>query len=99
MVQEIAQIDVKSGDEAAFEAAVAEAVPLFKRSRGCRGMRLERSIERPGRYRLFVEWETLEDHTEHFRGSEEFKEWRRLVGGYFAEPPAIEHTRRLPIGF
>jgi len=30
MVWEIAQIDVKPGDEAAFEAAVEEAVPLFK---------------------------------------------------------------------
>jgi hypothetical protein len=27
----------------------------------------------------------------HFRGSEDFKEWRKLVGHCFAEPPKVEH--------
>ena len=89
MFWEIAQIDVKPGEEAAFEAAVAKAVPLFKNSRGCKGMRLHRSVEHPGRYRLVVDWETVEDHTVHFRGSENFQEWRRLVGAHFAGPPAV----------
>jgi heme-degrading monooxygenase HmoA len=99
MVWEIAQIEVKAGEEAAFEAALAGAVPLFKKSKGCHGMQLQRSLEHPTRYRLVVDWETVEDHTVHFRGSEEFKEWRRLVGAYFASPPTVEHTRKLPIGF
>ncbi len=99
MVWEIAQIDVKPGDEAAFEAGVRKAVPLFKRSRGCRSLQLQRSVEFPSRYRLVVDWETVEDHTVHFRGSEEFKEWRKLVGEYFASPPSVEHTHRVVEGF
>ena len=99
MFWEIAQIDVKAGEEAAFETAVGKAVPLFRRSRGCRGLQLHRSVEIPTRYRLVVSWDTVEDHTVHFRGSEEFKEWRRLVGGHFASAPAVEHTSKLPIGF
>jgi heme-degrading monooxygenase HmoA len=99
MIWEIAQIEIKSGEEEAFEAAAAKAVPLFQRAQGCRGMQFQRSIEHPSRYRLIVNWDTLEDHTVHFRESEDFKEWRRLVGGHFASPPAVEHTRRLPIGF
>ena len=51
-----------------FEAAVAKAVPLFQRSKGCRGLELQRSIEKPSKYRLVVKWETVEDHVVHFRG-------------------------------
>ena len=39
-----------------------------------------------------VKWETLENHTVDFRGSENFAEWRGLVGQYFAAPPEVEHT-------
>jgi len=92
MVLEIAQIDVKPGLEAAFEAAVGKAAPLFKRAKGCTGMELQRSIEMPGRYRLFVKWATLENHTVDFRGSDNFAEWRGLVGQFFAAPPDVEHT-------
>jgi heme-degrading monooxygenase HmoA len=92
MITEIAQIEIKAGMEAQFEDGVQQAVPIFQRAKGSRGMKLERSIEKPQRYRLFVMWETLENHTVDFRGSENFTEWRGLVGQYFAAPPEVEHT-------
>jgi quinol monooxygenase YgiN len=92
MITEIAQIDVKPGTEAEFEAAVAKAKPLFLRAKGSHGFELHKSIEKPQRYRLMVQWETLENHTEDFRGSPDFAEWRALVGPYFASPPDVEHT-------
>ena len=95
MILEIAQIDVKPGLEAEFEAGVAKAAPLFARAKGCHGMELQRSLEKPGRYRLFVRWATLENHVEDFRGSADFQEWRRLVGHCFAGSPEVEHTRRI----
>ena len=52
MITEIVDIEVKPGEEAAFEAAVAQAIPVFRRSKGCRGMELARTIERPSKYRL-----------------------------------------------
>jgi heme-degrading monooxygenase HmoA len=99
MVTEIAQIDVKPGLEAEFEACVAKAAALFQRAKGCRAMELQRSVEKPSRYRLFVQWETLEDHTVAFRGSEDFQEWRRLVGHCFERPPEVEHTVEAVKGF
>lgn len=99
MILEIAQIDVKSGMEAEFEAGVANAAPLFKRAKGCIGMELQRSIEKPSRYRLFVQWQTLENHTVDFRGSEDFQEWRKLVGHCFEHPPEVEHTQQAVKGF
>ena len=95
MFVEIAQIDVKPGMEAEFEAGVAAAAPLFKRAKGCSGLALHRSVEKPGRYRLYVDWATVENHTVGFRGSEDFKEWRRLVGHCFQEPPSVEHTAQV----
>ena len=92
MVTEIAQIDVKPGMETEFEAGVQKAKPLFLRAKGCKGVTLHKSIEKPQRYRLMAQWETLENHTVDFRGSEDFTAWRGLVGQYFAAPPEVEHT-------
>lgn len=91
-VLEIAEIDVAVEAAAAFEAAVAEAIPLFLRARGCRGARLGRSLEHPERYRLMVVWERIENHTVDFRGSEDFQRWRALAGPFFRAPPRVEHV-------
>jgi quinol monooxygenase YgiN len=92
MITEIAQIDIKPGMEAEFEAGVKAAAPVFKRAKGCHGLELQRSIEKPSRYRLFVKWGTVENHTVDFRGSADFQEWRKHVGHCFASPPEVEHV-------
>jgi heme-degrading monooxygenase HmoA len=99
MIFEIAAITIKPGTQVAFEAAVLAAVPLFQRARGCISMRLEHSIEHVDGYRLVVGWETLDDHIVHFRGSADFQEWRRLVGGHFVSPPEVEHMNTVVTGF
>jgi heme-degrading monooxygenase HmoA len=91
MILEIAEIEVKLGAEAQFEASVAAAKPVFARARGFRSLVLQHSVENRTRYLLFVQWETLEDHIVHFRNSENFMEWRRLAGPHFAAPPRVEH--------
>ena len=92
MITEIAQIEIKPGSEADFEAAVGKARAAFASSKGFHGFELHRSIEKPQRYRLMVKWATLENHTVDFRGSEQFTAWRGLVGPFFAAPPEVEHT-------
>jgi heme-degrading monooxygenase HmoA len=99
MILEIAQIDVKPGMEADFEAGVAKAIPIFRRAKGCKAFEVQRSIELPSRYRLFIRWDTLEDHTVDFRGSADYQEWRKLVGHCFAEPAHVEHTNKVVEGF
>jgi heme-degrading monooxygenase HmoA len=95
MITEIASIEIKPGMESAFETGVKNALPLFARAKGCHGMELSRSIEHPSQYRLFVSWETLENHTVDFRGSSDFQEWRKLVGHCFASPPQVEHVTQV----
>ncbi|GAA1863975.1 antibiotic biosynthesis monooxygenase [Pseudonocardia ailaonensis] len=93
MITEMAQIEIREGEAEAFEAAVARAVPIFLAADGCHDIRLVRSEELPTRYRLLVEWETVEHHTETFRGSEGFARWRELAGGFFVQAPQVEHVR------
>jgi heme-degrading monooxygenase HmoA len=92
MILEFAQIDVNAGSEASFERAVAEAAPLFRAARGCQGLELQRCVEHPSRYFLVVQWDTLEDHTVHFRGSDAFGHWRQLAAPHFAAPPQVQHA-------
>ena len=99
MIMEIAQIEVKPGMEAEFEQGVTKAAPLFQRAKGCTGMTLQKSHENPARYRLFVKWGTLENHTRDFRESPDFQEWRKLVGHCFASPPGVEHVTEVVHGF
>ena len=99
MILEIAQIDVKPGMEAEFETGVKKAAPIFKRAKGCKSMNLHRSSEMPQRYRLFVQWETMEHHTKDFRESADFQEWRKLVAHCFASPPYVEHVAEVVRGF
>ncbi len=94
MILEIAKIDIKEGLTEEFESAVSKAAPIFKRAKGCRGVALERSIEKPLRYRLLVRWDTVENHTVDFQKSADFMEWRKLVGHCFAATPEVEHTTR-----
>ncbi|GGY98160.1 antibiotic biosynthesis monooxygenase family protein [Streptomyces poonensis] len=93
MITEIAQIEISPGHEEDFEKAVAEAVPVFLAADGCRGVDLHRGVEHPTRYRLMVQWETVEHHTVTFRASEGFTRWRALAGPHFAAPPQVEHVR------
>lgn len=91
MIRELAEIDIKAGHEQAFEEAAVIARGLFLASKGCLAFRLHRSMEQPSRYRMYVEWETLEDHMVEFRNSDNFLEWRRLCGPHFQNPPRVEH--------
>lgn len=99
MVLESAEILVKPGMEAEFEAGVRQATPLFQRARGCSGMQLQRGVENPRAYRLLVQWDTVEDHNVHFRGSDDFQEWRRLVGHCFDGAPNVTHVETVYRGF
>ena len=68
MIYELAHIEIQPGTQEKFEAGVQAAAPLFQRAKGCHGMELRQVLEDPNTYLLVVQWETLEDHTVHFRG-------------------------------
>ena len=99
MILEIAQVEIKPGMEAEFEAGIGRAAEIFRVAAGCRSFDVRRSVEHPQRYRLLIEWETLEAHTKDFTGSQAWQDYRAIVSPCFASPPAVEHTERVLMAF
>ncbi|MGO9196817.1 MAG: antibiotic biosynthesis monooxygenase family protein [Acidimicrobiales bacterium] len=91
MVLEHAVLDVKPAETEGFEDAFAAAIPLIATSPGCRSVRLERCVEQGSRYLLLVEWDSLEAHTEGFRGSPVYQQWRALLHHFYEPMPTVEH--------
>lgn len=91
MILETAILDVKAGQASAFEAAMTAARPLIAASPGFRGIEVRPCLERAGRYLLLVWWERLEDHTEGFRGSAHYQEWKALLHDFYDPFPTVEH--------
>ena len=92
MILEIADIRIQPGRQAEFEVAIRRGIEtVIARARGMKGWKLNHGVESPERYVLMVFWDTLEDHTVHFRGGPLFAEWRAIVGPFFAAPPVVEH--------
>lgn len=96
MILEIADIHIHPGQNAAFEQAIRHGLDtVISKAQGYLRSSVRRGIESPQRYVLMIEWATLEDHTEHFRGGPLFPQWREIVGPFFAQPPHVEHFETL----
>jgi heme-degrading monooxygenase HmoA len=91
VILESAAISVEPGREEEFLEALEQAKQVLATAHGWRDIQVHRGIERPSVFLLAITWETLEDHTEGFRGGELFGQWRALIGPFFAEPPQVEH--------
>ena len=94
MILESALLDVLPGREDEFLAAFAEAKPLIAVQRGFRSLAVRRCLDegrRTSRFLLQVEWDTLADHTEGFRSSAEYEQWRALLHPFYAPFPEVEH--------
>ena len=91
MILEVAILNVIPGQEKDFEAAFAKASPIISSMAGYVSHQLQRCLEKPNRYILLVNWETLEAHTVGFRGSQEYREWKRLLHHFYDPFPTVEH--------
>ncbi len=91
MILEVAILDVIPGKEGAFEKDFEKAQSIIALMPGYISHELQRCIENSSRFILLVRWEKLEDHTEGFRGSDEYQEWKRLLHHYYDPFPEVEH--------
>jgi heme-degrading monooxygenase HmoA len=92
MILEIADIRIHADQQTAFDEAIQRGLDkVISKARGYRGFKVNKGVEHLDRYVLMIFWETLEDHTVHFRQSPAFAEWRAIVGPFFASPPQVEH--------
>jgi heme-degrading monooxygenase HmoA len=95
----LTKAEIKPGTESAFEQGIAKAAPIFQRAKGCKGMKLLRSVEQPSHYTLMVTWETVDNHIVDFRNSADFQAYRQCVGEFFAGTPQVGHVQVAVPGF
>jgi heme-degrading monooxygenase HmoA len=92
MILELVDIRIHSGQNAAFDEAIARGLKeVISQAQGYKGAKVNKGIESPDRYLLQIFWDSLEDHMVGFRQSDAFTRWRAIVGPFFASPPVMEH--------
>jgi heme-degrading monooxygenase HmoA len=91
MILEVAMLNVRQGQETKFEAAFSPAETIIGSVKGHIAHQLQRCVEQQRKYLLLVQWERLEDHTEGFRGSPQYQEWKGLLHRFYDSFPSIEH--------
>jgi len=91
MILEIATLNVKTGEEADFEATFAKAQSIIMGMDGYISHQLQKCLESPSKYVLLVNWQTLEDHTIGFRKSKPYRVWKELLHHFYQPFPIVEH--------
>ncbi|MFQ2272960.1 antibiotic biosynthesis monooxygenase family protein [Aeromonas hydrophila] len=95
MILEVAPLQVIPGQAAAFELAFSRAQRIISTMPGYGGHQLQRSLTDPHRYLLLVHWLRLEDHTQGFRGSPQYQQWKSLLHHFYDPSPTVEHYRQV----
>jgi len=91
MILEVATLIVRHGESKPFELAFSSAQKIISSMPGYRSHPLQRCIEHPDRYLLLVNWDTLEDHINGFRQSEEYQQWKALLHHFYDPFPEVVH--------
>lgn len=95
MILEIANLQVRSGQAAEFEAAFSVAQRIISSMPGYLGHELQRCIEQAGQYMLLVRWQTIEHHEVSFRKSPQYQEWRALLHHFYDPFPTVMHYEKI----
>lgn len=91
MILEVAMLQVRPGMTQEFEDNFRQASRIISRMKGYITHELQKCIEAENKFILLVRWETLEDHTIGFRGSEEYQSWKKLLHHCYDPFPIVEH--------
>ena len=91
MILEVAVLSVRRGQGSEFEEAFHQAQSIIAAAPGYLSSELHRCLEVENRYLLLVRWRALEDHTEGFRKSAEYAEWKRLLHHFYDPFPTVAH--------
>lgn len=91
MILEIAQADIRPGQDAALREAIAKSIPIFAKEKGCCAIRFYQSLEYPSRIRVLVLWKTIEAHVEDFVNSPDYSAFLGLFAPLLEGEPYLEH--------
>jgi len=91
LILEVAILNVIPGQEDDFLKAFSKAKDIIASMAGYISHQLKRCLEHTNQFILLVEWEKLTDHTEGFRRSAAYQEWKGLLHHFYSPFPTVEH--------
>jgi heme-degrading monooxygenase HmoA len=91
MIVELAILRARPGTADQMRAGLQAARAVISRAEGYRGSTFHQGIEDPQRFVLRIEWDSVEAHTEGFRGGPLFPEWRSHWGEFLDGAPDVQH--------
>ncbi|MFJ1259415.1 antibiotic biosynthesis monooxygenase family protein [Cupriavidus sp. CuC1] len=96
LILEHAEIWIKPGQQADFEAAIIQGLQtVMSRAVGMRGYKLHKCVESPERYVMQISWNTVDDHMVTYRQGPLSPKFRAMVEPFFAQPPVMQHFELL----
>lgn len=95
MITEVAILNIKQNQSEAFLQSFANAVNIIAASEGYISHKLLKCIEQKDKFLFAVKWQSLKDHTEGFRKSEAYQQWKKLLHHYYEPFPEVEHYTQL----
>lgn len=93
MIIEHVHLQIKPEQSQAFEAAFQQAKAFIYPMSGLNAVQVIKNIQDSHRYILLVFWDKLEDHTEGFRQSAEYQQWKALLHPFYDPMPRVEYYR------
>jgi heme-degrading monooxygenase HmoA len=91
VILEIAQLQIKPEQSAAFESAFDVAQKIISAMPGYLGHELQKCMEQANHYMLLVRWESVEHHEIGFRQSAPYQQWRQLLHHFYDPFPTVLH--------
>jgi len=94
-ILEAAPLQVRPGQEDAFEDAFREAQAIISSMPGYRSHELQKCLEHPGLYLLLVRWDSVDAHEEGFRKSPGYQQWKRLLHHFYDPFPTVLNYQKV----
>jgi heme-degrading monooxygenase HmoA len=91
MIVELVILRARDGTADQMRAGLQAARAVISQAQGYRGSTFQQGIEDPHRFALRIEWDSVEAHTEGFRGGPLFPQWRSHWAEYMEGTPDVQH--------
>ena len=91
MVIEIIRYTIETGQEGEFEAAYREAGQYLDASHHCLRHQTTRCVEKPNKYIVRIEWDSMDGHLKGFRRSTEFRSFFTHVRPFVNAIDEMQH--------
>lgn len=91
MIIEHVYLKIRPEQDRAFEAAFQQAKAVIYPMDGLNAVQLIKHTQADGRYILMIFWDSIEHHTEGFRKSAAYQQWKALLHPFYEPMPTVEY--------